>query len=63
MLRAKIVLAVGLLILAGLGLHALTAGVLIVLIIVAALCWVIVDTGRSRRLAMLIRAWRGKGRP
>jgi hypothetical protein len=33
--------------------------VLVVLIVVTALCWVITDPGRSKRLTMLIRAWRG----
>jgi hypothetical protein len=33
--------------------------VLVVLIVVAALCWVIIDPGRSKRLTMLIQAWRG----
>jgi hypothetical protein len=30
-----------------------------VLIVVAAVCWAIADSGRARRLALLIRACRG----
>jgi cytochrome b len=60
MLAAKILAAV-LVVLAGLGLHAVT-GALAVPIVVVALCWIITDESRSRRLAMLIEAWRGRGR-
>ena len=53
--------------LAGVSWHTLARMTLAVLIFTAALCWTITDSGRSggsRRLAMLIRAWRGHvGRP
>lgn len=45
--------------LAGLSARGLAGIVLIVLIVVAALCWTITDARRSHRLAMLIRAVRG----
>jgi hypothetical protein len=41
--------------------HALAAMVLAVLTAVVAVCWVIADNDRARRLAMLIGAWRGEG--
>jgi hypothetical protein len=34
-----------------------------VVIVTAALCWIITDAARSERLAMLISAWRGGTRP
>jgi hypothetical protein len=34
-----------------------------VALVVAAVCWVIADNGRARRLAELIRAWRGDFTP
>jgi hypothetical protein len=50
--------------LAGVSWHTLAGMTLAVLIFTAALSWTITDSGRSRRLAMLIRAWRGHvGRP
>jgi hypothetical protein len=45
--------------LAGVGWQAVAAIVLAVVIVVAAVCWAIADVGRARRLATLIRAWRG----
>jgi hypothetical protein len=48
--------------LAGLTAPAWAGTVLVVLIVVAALCWTITDSDRSGRLAMLIEASRGKGR-
>jgi hypothetical protein len=45
--------------LAGVSWPAFTGVVLAVLIVVAAGCWVLADSGRARRLATLIRAWRG----
>ena len=48
--------------LAGLGAPALAGTALVVLIVVAALCWTIADTDRTGRLAMLIDASRGNGR-
>lgn len=47
----------------GLSWHVLAGVVVIVVVVVAALCWTITDPGRSRRLAMLITAYRGTGRP
>jgi hypothetical protein len=44
---------------AGTSWHALAALGLAMLIVVAAVCWAIADSGRTRRLAALIRAWRG----
>jgi hypothetical protein len=43
--------------------HVLAGVVVIVVVLVAALCWTITDPGRSRRLAMLITAYRGSSRP
>jgi hypothetical protein len=48
--------------LARLGAPALAGTALVVLIVVAALCWIIADAGRSGRLAILIDASRGNGR-
>lgn len=48
--------------LAGLGTPALAGTALVVLIVAAALCWIIADAGRTGRLAMLIDASRGNGR-
>jgi cell division protein FtsW (lipid II flippase) len=48
--------------LAGLSWHILAVLAVAVLIVVGAVCWVITDAGRSQRLAMLIRAWRGSAR-
>jgi hypothetical protein len=47
--------------LAGLSAPAMVGTVLVVLIVVAALCWTITDSGRSQRLAMLIHACRRGG--
>jgi thiol:disulfide interchange protein len=44
--------------LARVSLPALAIVALAVLIVVAAGCWVLADSGRARRLAALIRAWR-----
>jgi hypothetical protein len=44
--------------LSGLGVPAVAGAVLVVLIVVVAICWTIMDTARSRRLAMLIRTVR-----
>jgi hypothetical protein len=49
-------------VLAGLSWHVLAGLAVIVLIAVGAVCWVIIDAGRSQRLAMLIKAWRGSSR-
>jgi hypothetical protein len=49
--------------LAGLGWPALAGAALVVLLVIATLCWTISDGERSRRLAMLIDAIRGNGRP
>jgi hypothetical protein len=48
--------------LAGLGVRDLAGVLAVVVIVVLALCWVLRDEGRSRRLAEIIGAWRG-GRP
>ena len=48
--------------LAGLGVRDLAGVLAVVVIVVVALCWVLRDEGRSRRLAEIIGAWRG-GRP
>lgn len=48
---------------AGLSWPVLAGVVVIVVVLVAALCWTITDPGRSRRLAMLITAYRGSNRP
>jgi hypothetical protein len=45
--------------LAGLSVRGLAGAAVIVVIVTAALCWIITDAGRSERLAMLICAWRG----
>lgn len=45
--------------LAGLGVRDLAGALVAVLIVVAALCWVLADEDRSRRLAQIIGAWRG----
>lgn len=46
-------------VLAGLSMRDLAGALIVVVITVAALCWVIKDAARSERLAMLIGAWRG----
>ena len=48
--------------LAGLSWHILAGLAVAVLIVVGTVCWVITDAGRSQRLAMLIKAWRGSAR-
>ena len=48
--------------LAGLSWHILAGLAVVVLIVVGAVCWVITDAGRSQRLIMLIKAWRGSSR-
>jgi len=48
--------------LAGLSWHILAGLAMVVLVVVGAGCWVISDAGRSQRLAMLIKAWRGNAR-
>ena len=48
--------------LAGFGAPALAGALLVVLIVVAAICWTITDADRTGRLAMLIDASRGNGR-
>ena len=48
--------------LAGLDLPALAGTALVMLIVVAALCWIISDADRTGRLAMLIDATRSNGR-
>ena len=45
--------------LAGLGVRDLAGVLVVVLIVVAALCWVLADEDRSRRLAGILGAWRG----
>lgn len=50
-------------VLAGLSVRGQADVVVIVVVVVAALCWIIADPDRSERLAMLISAWRGGGRP
>ena len=47
---------------AGMSWHVLAALVLALLIVVAAGCWAIADSGRARRLALLIRACRSDPR-
>ena len=49
--------------LAGFGAPAIATVALVILIVVAALCWTIMDEHRSERLAMLISAWRGNAIP
>ena len=44
--------------LAGLGVRDLAGTLAVVLIVVAALCWVLADEDRSRRLAGILGAWR-----
>jgi hypothetical protein len=51
-------LASGLAVVTGLSTRDLAAALAVVLIVVAALCWVIKDSARTRRLATLVRAWR-----
>jgi hypothetical protein len=46
--------------LVGMSWHALAGVALAVLIVVAAGCWVLASNGRTRRLALLIHAWRGE---
>ena len=45
--------------LAGLGVRDLAGALVAVLILVVALCWVLADEDRSRRLAEIVGAWRG----
>jgi hypothetical protein len=45
--------------LAGLGVRDLAGALAVVLIVVAALCWVLADEDLSRRLAGILGAWRG----
>lgn len=45
--------------LAGLGMRDLAGALAVVLIVVVAVCWVLADEDRSRRLAEIIGAWRG----
>jgi hypothetical protein len=45
--------------LAGLGVRDLAGALVVLLIMVAALCWVLADEDRSRRLAGILGAWRG----
>ena len=48
--------------LAGLGVRDLAGALAVVLIVVVALCWVLADEDRSRRLAGILGAWRGARR-
>lgn len=50
-------------VLAGLSVRDLAGVLVVVVIVVAAVCWVITDTGRTKRLTMLIKACRESGRP
>ena len=45
--------------LAGLGVRDLAGVLAVVLIVAAALCWVLADEDWSRRLAAILGAWRG----
>jgi hypothetical protein len=45
--------------LAGLGVRDLAGALAVVVIVVVALCWVLADEDRSRRLAGILGAWRG----
>lgn len=45
--------------LAGLGVRDLAGALVVVLIVVVALCWVLANEDRSRRLAGILGAWRG----
>jgi hypothetical protein len=45
--------------LAGLGVRDLAGILVVIVIVVVALCWVLRDEERTRRLAEIIRAWRG----
>ena len=49
--------------LAGLGVRDLAGALAVVLIVVVALCWVLADEDRSRRLTGILGAWRGTARP
>ena len=49
--------------LAGLGVRDLAGALAAVVIVVVALCWVLRDEDRSRRLAEIIGAWRGARQP
>ncbi len=51
-------LASGLVLTARLSLPDLAGALAVVLVVVLALCWVIKDSARTRRLATLVRAWR-----
>ena len=62
LLRATATLAAVPAALAGLSLYALAGAAVVVLTVVATLCWTITDTDRSQRLAMLISACRSNGR-
>jgi hypothetical protein len=48
---------------AGMSWHVLAVAAVTVLFVVAAVCWVITDNGRTRRLATLIHACHGAGQP
>ncbi|MGH3219404.1 MAG: hypothetical protein ACRDPY_11960 [Streptosporangiaceae bacterium] len=47
--------------LAGLGVRDLAGVLVVALIVVTALCWVLANEDRSRRLAKILGAWRGTG--
>lgn len=44
---------------AGVSWHALAGIMVAVIIVVATGCWILASNARTRRLALLIRAWRG----
>jgi hypothetical protein len=48
--------------LAGLGVRDLAGALVVILIVVAALCWVLANEDRSRRLAEILGAWRAPAR-
>jgi hypothetical protein len=62
-LRAVAALAAVPLAAAGLSVPVLAGAVLVTLTVVAVLCWTITDTGRSKRLALLIDAIRRNASP
>lgn len=45
--------------LAGIGVRDLAGALAVVLVVVAALCWVLANEDRSRRLTEILGAWRG----
>jgi hypothetical protein len=49
--------------LAGMSARDLDGALVVVLLVAAVLCWAIADEGRSRRLAWILNAWRGRGLP